>query len=293
MSLETSQKKLTAVEGDFNIGVVGDDFSILLSKDKATLVSYQKNGKELIKRAPQLNFWRALTDNDRGAGSDFRFSQWEVAGKYAKKQDIDVKREENSITVTYTFRLALSSDVKCSVSYTIDANGKIIVCAKYPGTNGLAPLPEFGLEFALPKAMNQFAWYGLGPDESYLDRTAGAYLGLFESNAEKNKAPYLMPQETGNHMGTRNLRIYSEQGSGILLKAIDKPFEFSVLPVNTMELDAAKHHYELPQTHFTWVKILAAQMGVGGDDSWGAPVHDEFLLPSENEYEVKFSIEAL
>lgn len=102
-----------------------------------------------------------------------------------------------------------------------------------------------------------------------------------------------MPQETGNHMGTRNLRIYSEQGSGILLKAIDKPFEFSVLPVNTMELDAAKHHYELPQTHFTWVKILAAQMGVGGDDSWGAPVHDEFLLPSENEYEVKFSIEAL
>ena len=234
-----------------------------------------------------------MTDNDRGAGSDFKFSQWEVAGKYAKKQDIDVKREENSITVTYTFRLALSSDVKCSVSYTIDANGKIIVCAKYPGTNGLAPLPEFGLEFALPKAMNQFAWYGLGPDESYLDRTAGACLGLFESNAEKNKAPYLMPQETGNHMGTRNLRIYSEQGSGILLKAIDKPFEFSVLPVNTMELDAAKHHYELPQTHFTWVKILAAQMGVGGDDSWGAPVHDEFLLPSENEYEVKFSIEAL
>ena len=127
MSLKTSQKKLTAVEGDFNIGVVGDDFSILLSKDKASLVSYQKNGKELIKRAPQLNFWRALTDNDRGAGSDFRFSQWEVAGKYAKKQDIDVKREENSITVTYTFRLALSSDVKCSVSYTIDANGKIIV----------------------------------------------------------------------------------------------------------------------------------------------------------------------
>lgn len=104
-----------------------------------------------------------------------------------QKQDIDVKREENSITVTYTFRLALSSDVKCSVSYTIDANGKIIVCAKYPGTNGLAPLPEFGLEFALPKAMNQFAWYGLGPDESYLDRTAGAYLGLFESNAEKTR----------------------------------------------------------------------------------------------------------
>ena len=47
-------------------------------------------------------------------------------------------------------------------------------------------------------------------------------LDFFESNAEKNKAPYLMPQETGNHMGTRNLRVYSEQGSGILLKAIDK-----------------------------------------------------------------------
>lgn len=290
---QLSDKAPTVVDGDFNLGVVGNDFSILLSKDKASLVSYRKNGLELIKRAPQLNFWRALTDNDRGAGYDFKFAQWEVAGKYAKNQDIRIDYAENSVTVGFEFLLALPVAVKCSVRYTIDAEGKIVVSATYPGASGLAPLPEFGLEFAVPKAMSKFSWYGMGPDDNYPDRHAGAYLGLYESDAEGNKAPYLMPQETGNHMGTRGFRIHDENGNGLLVKAADKPFDFSVLPVNTSELDNARHHYELPEQHFTWIKVLAAQMGVGGDDSWGAPVHDEFLLPSDSEYEVKFSIEAL
>ena len=31
-------------------------------------------------------------------------------------------------------------------------------------------------------------------------------------------------------------------------------------------------------------------MGVGGDDSWGAPVLDEYLIDSSKDLEYKFSI---
>ena len=51
--------------------------------------------------------------------------------------------------------------------------------------------------------------------------------------------------------------------------------------------------YELQQSDATWIKVLAAQMGVGGDDSWGAPVHDEFLVSSADSYQLSFMIEPL
>ena len=53
------------------------------------------------------------------------------------------------------------------------------------------------------------------------------------------------------------------------------------------------HQYELQESDATWIKVLAAQMGVGGDDTWGAPVHDEFLLSSADSYQLSFMIEPL
>lgn len=69
--------------------------------------------------------------------------------------------------------------------------------------------------------------------------------------------------------------------------------ESAVLPYSEYELENALHQEELGTPHFTWVRLLAAQMGVGGDDSWGAPVHDEFLLPADKEYVVKFSLRGI
>ena len=57
----------------------------------------------------------------------------------------------------------------------------------------------------------------------------------------------------------------------------------NVLPWTPHELENAAHEYELPPVHFTVVRAALQQMGVGGDDSWGAKTHPEYLLPAEKD----------
>lgn len=55
--------------------------------------------------------------------------------------------------------------------------------------------------------------------------------------------------------------------------------EFSAIPYTPEQLEAAMHPYELPPVHFTVVRCSLKQMGIAGDDSWGARTHEEYLLP--------------
>ena len=118
-------------------------------------------------------------------------------------------------------------------------------------------------------------------------------LGRYETSVEKTFAPYLMPQESGNHYGTREFTVSDDNHNGLKFTALNKAFEFSALRNSTEQIENARHQYELQQSDATWIKVLAAQMGVGGDDSWGAPVHDEFLLSSADSYQLSFMIEPL
>lgn len=49
------------------------------------------------------------------------------------------------------------------------------------------------------------------------------------------------------------------------------------------ELENANHHYELQGGHTTNLNINLAQIGVGGDDSWGARLHQEYILSSDRD----------
>ena len=153
--------------------------------------------------------------------------------------------------------------------------------------------PEFGLEFAIGSQFTNLSYYGYGAEESYLDKLPGAYLGRYETSVEKTFAPYLMPQESGNHYGTREFTVSDDNHNGLKFTALNKAFEFSALLNSTEQIENARHQYELQQSDATWIKVLAVQMGVGGDDSWGAPVHDEFLVSSADSYQLSFMIEPL
>lgn len=278
------------INGDFNLGVWANGVKALFSKDKGGLISLKYGDRELIKQKPRLTFWRALTDNDRGAGYGFDKAMWENAGKFAKQTDFKLELTETGARISYDFLLPVGKDLQVKVAYTVDRTGTIGVKAIFPGAAGLPGLPEFGLELALPHDFNHFAYYGKGPEENYLDRQAGSFLGIWTSSATENVARYLRPQETGNREGLRKLAIYDRQESGVVFSAAAKPFSGSVLPYSTAQLETADHWFDLPDSEYTWVKLLAAQMGVGGDDSWGAPVHDEYLLPSSKSYELNFTI---
>ena len=93
-----------------------------------------------------------------------------------------------------------------------------------------------------------------------------------------NMAAYLIPQECGNKTEVRWAKVTDNRGRGLLFGG-DR-MNFSALPYTPHELENAAHPFELPPVHYTVIRASAAQMGVGGDDSWGAQTHPEYLLDS-------------
>lgn len=293
-SNSSKNEDLTFVEGDVNIGVRGQNFSAILSKVEGGLVSFVKDGVEYITRSPKTSFWRALTDNDRGVKHGFDRGVWLGASLYQKVIDVKVKKDKNKLQVDFVYQLPISGKkVTNTISYTFAYSGEIDITLDYPGFEDLPTLPAYGMDFKVKSKYKFVEYYGFGPEENYIDRNSGARLGIFSTDASSNMSKYLVPQESGNRTEVRWVKVTDETGKGLLFEAINKPFEMSVLEHSAYEIENATHREELNNSHFNWIRILAAQMGVGGDDSWGAPVHDEFCISSKDPLVLKFKVKIL
>ena len=270
------------IRGDGHLGIMGKDFRIQFSMTEGGISSYVVKGREMIDRIPRISFWRAMTDNDRGAGYPALMAPWYAAGHFAGKDYGAFRMEpvEKGVRMTTAFCSGLHEEIRFSVVYTAYDDGRILVEAEFPGIKGYPPLPVFAMDFAVKKEMNQVDYLGLGPEENYCDRQSGAELGAFFYTAEENLSEYLMPQECGNRGGVRKVSVTDEKGYGLSFTAAGEPLNISVLPCSAYELEDASRREELPPYRHTWIRIAACEMGVGGDDSWGAPVHEEYLLDS-------------
>lgn len=282
---------LEIIRGDVNIGVRGRGFTAMFSKAEGGIASLCYDGVEYITRTPKLTFWRALTDNDRGAKTGFDAAQWMTAGLFYKLTDVDVQEQKDQVCVTFEYLLPTVPQTKAYVSYRVTGDGKIHVHALYKGTDGLPEMPAFGMDMKLKARYDRVRYYGRGPEENYLDRREGARLGVYSYQAADNLSVYLFPQECGNRMDVRWVEVTDADGQGLRFETEGVPFENSVLPCSAYELEAATHREELPKAHYSWVRILESQMGVGGDDSWGAPVHEEYRLSSDIDRNIKFTIQ--
>ena len=285
--------KAEIVYGDFCIGVNGEGFSMQFDKREGGVSSLVYNGVEYITRAPKVSFFRAHTDNDTGAGYPCENAQWQIAGKCAKLLDFETKENADSLEVTFKFLAPTVPSFEYKVTYIAYFDGRLGVKAEYDGVKGLSDMPVFAMDFKMKKQYDKFTFYGMGPDENYIDRNNGARLGVYTLTALENFTKYLNPQECGNRTGVRYVNVYEENGAGLNFTATENPFEMSVLPYNAYELDNAMHRDELPDPTYTWVRIAAKQMGVGGDDSWGAPVHKEFKINSEEAMSLEFIVSSL
>lgn len=286
---------MTVIHGDVNIGVKGNGFHVIFSRVDGGIVALRYDGQEWITRPPMPVFWRATTDNDRGNKFSVDSAVWMGAGQFMQygNQDVEVMESETEVTVCYTYGLSVVPKTTARVTYRVTPDGKIRVTVRYNGREGLPELPLFGMRFRLLDTADRFSWYGMGPDENYCDRAEGARLGIYHSTPEENMSRYLVPQECGNRTGVRWLEVTDRRGGGLKFTAVDTPFEMSVLPYTAEELEAALHPEELPVPHYTIVNILAKQRGVGGDDSWGAPVYPEYCISGEEDLEVIFDIEGI
>ena len=204
-----------------------------------------------------------------------RYGQWKLASQYAYVEKCDYSKGKE-VVVTYKYKFPTSPEGGCTVAYHVDGAGKIRVTMDYTPVEGLGDMPEFGLMFKLPADFDKVTYYGLGPEENYCDRNKGARLGLFKTTAKENMTPYLLPQECGSRTAVRYAKITDYRGVG--LQFAGDNFELSVLPYTPQEMESAAHHFELPESNYTVVRVMKQQMGIAGDDSWGARPHDEYLL---------------
>jgi beta-galactosidase len=161
----------------------------------------------------------------------------------------------------------------------------------YDPVTELGDMPEFGVIFRMDADYNHLEWYGLGPQETYADRTQGAKLGIFHEKVKDGMAKYLVPQECGNKTGVRYAKVTDDKGRGFLF--CGEGMNFSALPYSPHEMELAEHAYELPPVHHTYIRAAMAQMGVAGDDSWGARTHEEFLLNATEHMEFEFSFKGI
>ena len=276
--------------GRWNIGARSAGREALFSLAQGGMVSYKLGEREFVLRKPLITTFRALTDNDRGAGHAFERAQWAVAGKYARCVDTKVEPlGETAVSVTYTYELAIAQRTKVTIRYVADVLGHVDLHVAYPGEKDgdLPTIPAFGIEWMLPVEYSNLRFYGVGPEETYADRKH-AKLGIWDTNAFRDRAPYLLPQETGNHEDVRWAEITDDSGHGLRVSqtantetGVTKPFAMSLLPYSSTMLEEALHQDELPEPKHMFLRVLAAQMGVGGDDSWMSPVHEQYQLPAD------------
>ncbi len=293
-------KKPVVIKSGHNIGVRGDHFEAMFSLMYGGLVSYKYGGKEMLETIPKPNFWRAPTDNDLGNQMPARYSQWKIASMYlshrAEGADLfalckpDIEEKENSISLCFTYYMPTVPKSECRVTYEVFGDGHVKTTLSYDPVEELGDMPEFGIMFKFSADYDHVRWYGLGPEETYADRKMGAKLGIYQNLVKDNLASYLVPQECGNKEGVRYAEVTDQKGRGIrfAMDGENGPVSFSALPFTPHELENAAHPFELPEVHYTVVRVAKGQMGVAGDDSWGSLTHPEYLLDTKEKMELSF-----
>lgn len=300
------QDPLTVIRSTHNIGVRGAYFEVLFSVLNGGLVSYKYAGKEMIEAIPKPNFWRAPTDNDCGNLMGMRYGQWKIASMYLSHKDFrqgpygpgntpEVEEKEHSVKVTYTYLLPATPLAECKLAYEVYGDGRVKTTLTYDPVKELGDMPEFGVIFKFNADYDHVEWYGLGSAETYADRKKGAKLGIYENMVKDNIARYMVPQECGAKEEVRWAKVTDRKGRGMLFEMDENngPMMFSALPYTPHEMENAMHPYELPEIHYTVVRVAKEQMGVGGDDSWGARTHEEYLLKTDKKMEFSFVFKGL
>jgi beta-galactosidase len=287
--------------------VSGTDMKIIFDMEKGSIESYIYKGKELIKKGPEPDFWRPPTDNDYGHNMDQELGVWKKAGERTSVIKAEISQPEiGKVIISFKYKVLGLSEERIAdyeTIYTISGSSNVVVKNKFIKATGKIPeIPRMGMQFQLPVEFSNLKWYGRGPHENYVDRWTSADVGLYESTVGDQYVPYIRPQENGYKTDTRWLTLTDDSGSGILvtgfpvfcfaaLHNIHDDFE-SPGKLSQYRKDAKSantHTINVKPRDFVNVNIDLNQMGVGGDNSWGAYTHPQYRLLN-NTYEYSFRI---
>jgi beta-galactosidase len=304
---KSSLPAVTSKEDGNSIVVEGPGFKLNFSKEEATLKSYQLNGKEMLLSGPVPNFYRAPTDNDFGNDLNKRSGVWRKAGERKTVKSATVKQQGKEVVVSFNFDINNEKHqpiANYNSVYTVLGTGEVDVNNSFKMLRDSLPeIVRFGMNLVMPREFDQMSWLGRGPHENYIDRKTSALVGLYSGPVADQYFAYIRPQENGNKTDVRWMSITNKEGLGLefiglpllsvsahhqIMEDFESPgrTDGSIADYKHM---VRRHTNDVVPRNLTSINIDYRQMGVGGDNSWGAWTHDEYRL-KEKAYDYSFRI---
>jgi beta-galactosidase len=302
---------VTLQENETAATITGEGFSVAFDKKAGVMTSFKKGETEMLLSGPIPNFWRAPIDNDFGNGLDKRSRVWRSAGETRKVSSVVVaQKSKNSAEVVFNFDLVNDKNeviANYKSTYTVYGSGDVVVDNQFNMTQkDLPEIVRMGMNLQMPRNFDQMSWLGRGPQESYWDRKTAAFVGLYKGSVADQYWAYLRPQENGNKTDVRWMTITDQSGNGLLFAGMPL-LEVSahhnlLIDFESMErtdgrqrdgdVVVNRHINDVKPRDLTSVNIDYKQMGVGGDDSWGARTHDQYRL-TDTKYSYSFRMRAI
>ena len=276
-----------------------DNFRISFSTKSGEMTALEYNGKNLVKEGLQANFWRGLTDNDVANGTAERCRTWQDAGKNAVLKDIQLQEsaDKKMATVVASYDMK-EQESALQVTYRIRPNGVVNVTMQFTaGKKQLPEMPRLGMRMVLPGEYEQMTWLGRGPQENYADRKTGAAVGLYSASVWEQYHPYVRAQETANKCDVRWVALRNASGEGLLVTG-DEPLSVSAwnFPMEDILYRPfaveRRHGGSIEKKDMVWLNIDHLQMGVGGDNTWGAQLHPEYTI-TPHDWQYSFTLQPL
>jgi beta-galactosidase len=267
-----------ATEDDDAVTLQTTQAKVRLDKRTGALTSFEYKGRELLAGPLVPNFWRVPTDNDDGNQMPRRLGDWKSAAPDSVITKSHVTDPASGLWVLFAKSVPPKNSL-VEIGYGLDPRGFVVVSMMLDPNPSLPELPRFGMQLAVPREFDNVTWFGRGPHENYVDRKSSAFVSRYESSIDNFTHTYTRPQENGNRTDVRWIALTDDNGIGLM--AIGQPMlSTSDWPYSTDDLAKAMHVNELPRRDFITWNLDGGQMGVGGDDSWGALPHAQYALPA-------------
>ncbi|MFD9002276.1 glycoside hydrolase family 2 TIM barrel-domain containing protein [Streptomyces sp. NPDC059582] len=282
-------------DGEASVTVTGKGFSVTVDKTTGVITSYRAAGAQLIASGPVPNFWRAPTDNDRGNGQHTRNETWRDAGALRTVTGVSVRAlRDRAVEIQVAGTLPTTTESTYTTTYTVFGSGEIKVDnTLHPGAASLPYIPEVGSLLLLPARLERLHYYGRGPEENHWDRNDATDVGRYSGTVSGQWTSYLRPQENGNKTDVRWVALTGADGTGLLVSG-EPLLEVNASHFTPEDLSVgARHDYQLTPRAEVVLRLGHRQMGVGGDNSWGAHTHDEYKLLASRDYAYTYRLRPL
>ena len=270
----SSDSELQVNENDTQIHIKGREFAYTIDRRTALFTEMKFAGREYLNHPMELNIWRAPTDNDMYIKSEWRKAHYDKA--YTRAYTTEVVQEKHGVKITSHASVVAETVQKIldvTITWTIDAAGKIDADIEATKDGEFPDLPRFGVRMFLDKKLADVRYFGMGPQESYRDKHQAASHGLYWANIGDLHEDYIRPQENGSHYDCEYVELNNSR-YGIVASA-EKAFSFNASYYTQEELEKKTHNYELTESDSVVFCVDYALNGIGSN-SCGPVVLDQY-----------------